>query len=81
MTWKVGQRVKNRPELAHAYEGTEWAEKMAMPREGTILELPWHIRHEGSGTMLVEWDSLTGPKKDPAQWRRWMHSDHVEPTQ
>lgn len=80
MKWHVGQRVQNRPEFASVYEGTEWAEKMKLPRLGTVVEVPLAIQThpEQRGTILIEWDSLTGPKADPAAWRKWMYSDFIE---
>ena len=77
--WYVGMRVRNLPENAHLQEGTPWAEKLALPRLGTVKELPWYIRKHGHGTLLIEWDSLTGQKNDPAAWRMWIHSNSVRP--
>lgn len=77
MTWRVGDRVRNRPELAHIYDGSPWAAKLALPREGTVIDVPWFAANNGEGTLLIEWDSLTGPKADPASWRIWVHSNHI----
>ena len=76
--WKVGARVSMRTQDAHLYEGTHWAEKLALPRCGTILEVPLATQTAGQGTVLVEWDSLTGQKGKAENWQRWMHTDRLE---
>lgn len=80
MAWEVGDRVRNKPEMAHLYEGTHWAEKLAKPRMGTVREVPLAIRTtgQGRGTILIEWDSLTDMRGPDHLWVRWMHSDHIE---
>lgn len=79
MTWKVGDRVRSLPELAHLYDGTVWREKLSKPRGGTVVEVPLAIQTsaDGHGTLLIQWDSLTGGNDDPRLWRRWMHSRHI----
>ena len=76
--WNVGDRVRNKPELAHLYDGTHWAEKLSRPRLGTVTEVPLYARETGEGTLLVHWDSLTGDNTDKALWERWMHSTNIE---
>lgn len=79
--WKVGDRVRNKPELANLYDGTTWAEKLSKPRTGTVVEVPLAIRtsSDGHGTLFIKWDSLTGaPNDDERLWSRWMHSKHIE---
>lgn len=78
MTWRVGDRVKAGPDLAPLYGDSPWGAKFAIPRLGTVYTVPWAAEHTGRGTLLIEWDSLTGPKADPAAWRIWLHSDLVE---
>ena len=78
MTFKVGQRIRNKTELAHLYEGTGWEAKLARPRRGTVINVPWALLNVGEGTMLVEWDSLTGKKSSPEDWTMWIYSTHVE---
>lgn len=76
--WKIGDRVRNLTDCAHLYEGTPWAEKLAIPRDGTVVTVPWYAGHCGEGTLLVRWDSLTKQAGKPENWTRWMHSDHIE---
>ena len=78
--WQVGERVASRPEFAHLYEGTSWAQKLALPRMGTIIEVPWATRNVGEGTVLVDWDSLTGEKGEPKNWQRWMWTGFIGKT-
>lgn len=73
----VGQRVSFRTELAHLYDGTVWAEKLARPRSGTIREVPLFAFQNGAGTVLIEWDSLTGGAKKDKNWVRWHHTDFL----
>lgn len=78
MTWAVGDRVRNRIQYADLYSDSAWGAKLAIPREGVVVEVPPATHRTGEGTLLIEWDSLTGPKKNPADWRIWLHSDLVE---
>lgn len=80
MTWRVGDRVRSIPRLAHLYDGTVWKEKLSKPRGGTVIEVPLAIQtsEDGHGTLLIEWDSLTGDKGDIRLWQRWMYSKHIE---
>lgn len=72
-----GERVRFRTEVAHIYDDSEWGEKLSKPRLGTIIEVPWAAANTGEGTVLVEWDSLTGPKADPVKWQHWHHTDNL----
>lgn len=74
MTLSVGDTVRNKPELGHLWAGTGWYEKMQRPRIGTVARVPDALRREGSGTVLVEWKSLTGPET----WTMWTHTDLIE---
>ena len=75
MTWVPGQRVRFRAERASLYDDSAWGEKLRKARGGTIIEVPWAAANTGEGTVLVEWDTLTPPKANPADWRRWHHTD------
>lgn len=75
--WEVGARVSMKTEDAHLYDGSHWAEKLSKPRDGTVLEVPLATQDAGSGTVFVEWDSLTGQSGKPENWRRWMHTDRI----
>lgn len=79
--WTVGDRVRNRPKFAGLYSDSAWGEKLARPRVGTVVEVPLAAATTGSGTILIEWDSLTGLKKNAADWQIWLHSDLVEKVQ
>ncbi|KRS17504.1 hypothetical protein [Roseovarius indicus] len=78
MDWMAGDRVRNKPELAHLYDGTHWAEKLSKPRFGMVREVPKFTQEHGHGTLLIEWESLTDVRGDDKNWIRWMHSDHIE---
>lgn len=75
MTYQVGDRVSFNPDFAHLFDDCAWGEKLLKPRGGTIVKLPWFIQNLGKGTLLVDWDSLTGPKKNPDDWLLWVHSN------
>ena len=76
--WESGVRVRNRPEFASLWNDSHWGAKLALPRGGVVIEAPLVARTAGEGTLLIEWDSLTGPKQDPEVWRMWIHSSMVE---
>ena len=79
MKWQPGMRVKNKPELGHLYEGTPWADKLSKPRGGTVVAVPWFAENTGSGTIKVEWDSLTGTKNKGSDWSMWTHTEFILP--
>ena len=80
--WSVGDRVANRVECAHLYSDCEWGEKLSKPRLGTVIEVPLATASEpsGEGTILIEWDSLTGAKSDPQKWQKWLHTSLIKAT-
>lgn len=77
MTWRVGDRVENITEYSWVYAGTEKFDKMNRPRKGFVREVPLAAETTGSGTLLIEWESLNGVKGDLGHWQMWVHSDHV----
>jgi hypothetical protein len=79
MTWKAGDTVKTIPSVTARYENeSAWVAKLSKTRTGKVVEVPHFTRVEGQGTLLIEWESLTGEQADPKQWRRWIHSTAVE---
>lgn len=78
MTWEVGDRVRNLPEHAWTCGTPSWVEKMEKPRGGVVLLAPKAAQSSGEGTLLVEWDSLTGSKSNPKDWQMWIHSSLIE---
>lgn len=79
--WKVGDRVRNLPEHSWVRHGSAWSDKMALPRQGTIIEVPMAARDAGEGTLLVEWDSLGAAKTSTDNWRMWIHSSFIAPVE
>lgn len=78
--YNVGDRVKNDPENAWLYCGSNWGNKMKKQRSGTIVEVPMATREAGEGTLLVKWDSLTdSDNSNESLWTRWIHSSLVAP--
>ena len=74
MEWTVGDRIKNFPDMADQYSEKMGVEKMSRLRGGTIITVPLATQTAGSGTVEVEWDSLTGEKLDPEAWQTWEHT-------
>jgi hypothetical protein len=78
MTRAIGERVRNRTDMAHLYADSPWGPKLAIPRLGTVRDVPLATATVGEGTLLIEWDSLNGGKKDPLAWQVWLHSSLLE---
>lgn len=77
--FKVGDRVQNRPDLAHLWDGTPWKDKHSRFREGTVVEVPKaaETSPDGHSTIRVDWDDLTEKKEFPENWLQWVHSTNV----
>lgn len=76
MIWSVGDIVRSVPGHSEKYENESgWIAKMSARRLGVVVGVPDYTREHGSGTLLIEWASLTEIGKS---WRRWIHSDAVE---
>ena len=74
--WSVGDKVTTNLEHAWIYVGTERECLMGKLRAGTVVRVPECTNRDGSGTLLIEWESLTPvPLKKPT-W--WTHSDMIE---
>lgn len=69
---KVGDIVWTNLEHAWLWEGTEHQHLMGKKRRGRIVEVPWAANAAWSGTVLVQWESLTDvPLRDG---KCWVHS-------
>lgn len=72
--WKVGDEVCTIPSLTETGESCpSLTAKMSKHRKGRVITVPWELQHRGSGTVEVEWESLTGT----APFKHWMHSDFI----
>jgi hypothetical protein len=74
--FNIGDTVFTNLEHAWIYEGTEREGLMSKRRRGVVVDMTEHCKREGSGLLLVRWESLTAVPLKRSDW--WTHSDVIE---
>lgn len=73
--FSIGDTVFTNLDHAWIYEGTEREGLMGKKRRGSVVDTTDHYNREGSGLLLIRWESLTKIPLKRADW--WTHSDVI----